>query len=243
MLGKLQSKLLKINIQRGSMSIKLKHAGGNSVSLNPPTSAPTSSEVAFKLPNADGSSGQYMKTDGSGNLAFATVSTPPTYTEYSTQTTSGANSYSITITGDPKVLEVSLFEVRHANAQNIMYRISNSSSETSSAYYDISTYHKNGGSDVCSRGLNQGQGCLVNYDFTGADNLITGKAIFTKVNTGLYTFSGIYNMRFAGGVSNDQYILSSSGHVYYTSAVTQFRLFTSSGGNFTSGTINVRGIA
>ena len=57
------------------MSIKLKHSGGNSVSLNPPTSAPTSSEVAFKLPNADGSSGQYMKTDGSGNLAFATVAT------------------------------------------------------------------------------------------------------------------------------------------------------------------------
>ena len=56
-------------------SIKLKHSGGNSVSLNPPTSAPTSSDVAFKLPNADGSSGQYMKTDGSGNLAFATVAT------------------------------------------------------------------------------------------------------------------------------------------------------------------------
>jgi hypothetical protein len=55
-------------------SIKLKHSGGNSVSLNPPTSAPTSSDVAFKLPNADGSAGQFMKTDGSGALAFATPS-------------------------------------------------------------------------------------------------------------------------------------------------------------------------
>ncbi len=52
-------------------SIKLKHSGGNSVSLNPPTSAPTSSEVAFKLPNADGSAGQFIKTDGSGNLSLA----------------------------------------------------------------------------------------------------------------------------------------------------------------------------
>jgi len=52
-------------------SIKLKHSGGNSVSLNPPTSAPTSSDVAFKLPNADGSARQFMTTDGSGNLAFA----------------------------------------------------------------------------------------------------------------------------------------------------------------------------
>ena len=54
-------------------SLKLKHSGGNSVSLNPPSSAPTSSDVAFKLPNADGSADQYIKTDGSGNLAFASV--------------------------------------------------------------------------------------------------------------------------------------------------------------------------
>ena len=51
-------------------TIKLKHSGGNSVSLNPPTNAPTSSEVAFKLPNADGSADQLLKTDGSGNLSF-----------------------------------------------------------------------------------------------------------------------------------------------------------------------------
>jgi len=55
--------------------ISLKHSGGNVVSLNSPTSAPTSADVAFKLPNADGSAGQFMKTDGSGNLSFATVAT------------------------------------------------------------------------------------------------------------------------------------------------------------------------
>ena len=53
--------------------ISLKHSGGNVVSLNSPTSAPTSADVAFNLPNADGSAGQFMKTDGSGNLAFASV--------------------------------------------------------------------------------------------------------------------------------------------------------------------------
>ena len=50
--------------------ISLKHSGGNVVSLNSPTSAPTSADVAFKLPNTDGSAGQVMKTDGSGNLSF-----------------------------------------------------------------------------------------------------------------------------------------------------------------------------
>ena len=54
-------------------SLRLKHSGGNSVSINPPTSAPTSSEVAFKLPNADGTSGQAIVTDASGNLSFAST--------------------------------------------------------------------------------------------------------------------------------------------------------------------------
>ena len=64
--------------------ISLKHSGGNVVSLNSPTSAPTSADVAFKLPNADGNAGQFMKTDGSGNLAFASVATPvsPLFTNY-----------------------------------------------------------------------------------------------------------------------------------------------------------------
>ena len=60
------------------MSIKLKHSGGNSVSLNPPTSAPTSSDVAFKLPTSDGSAGQVLKTDGSGNLSWVTPGTATT---------------------------------------------------------------------------------------------------------------------------------------------------------------------
>ena len=52
-------------------SLKLKHSGGNAVSLHPPTSAPTSSDVQFKLPTADGSAGQVLTTDGSGNLSWA----------------------------------------------------------------------------------------------------------------------------------------------------------------------------
>jgi len=55
--------------------IKLLHSGGNGVILSAPTSNP-SSDTTFKLPQSDGSAGQYMKTDGSGNLAFATVATP-----------------------------------------------------------------------------------------------------------------------------------------------------------------------
>ena len=59
--------------------ISLKHSGGNVVSLNAPTNAPGAADVAFKLPNADGSAGQFMKTDGSGNLSFGAVSVSQDY--------------------------------------------------------------------------------------------------------------------------------------------------------------------
>ena len=83
--------------------ISLKHSGGNVVSLNSPTSAPTSADVAFKLPNADGSAGQYMKTDGSGNLSFGAVATgvdgitmADQWRTYNTQSISGNTATTVT---------------------------------------------------------------------------------------------------------------------------------------------------
>jgi len=35
---------------------------------------PINSNLTFKLPTADGTSGQYLQTDGAGNLSFSTVS-------------------------------------------------------------------------------------------------------------------------------------------------------------------------
>ena len=79
--------------------ISLKHTSGKVVSLNSPTAEPGANDVAFKLPNADGSAGQYMKTDGSGNLAFATLPTSGKFASYAiiadqkaTNATGGASS-------------------------------------------------------------------------------------------------------------------------------------------------------
>ena len=53
-------------------NLKFVHSGGNSVSLTTPDSNPAANRT-FKLPGADGSSGQAMVTDGSGALSFASV--------------------------------------------------------------------------------------------------------------------------------------------------------------------------
>ena len=47
------------------------HSGGNKVTLSAPDSNP-SSDVNLKLPQADWSNGQFLKTNGSGALSFAT---------------------------------------------------------------------------------------------------------------------------------------------------------------------------
>jgi|9_EtaG_2_1085328.scaffolds.fasta_scaffold27832_3 hypothetical protein len=51
------------------------HSGGNKVTLSAPTSDP-SSNPNFKLPQADGSADQFLKTDGSGALSFANTYGP-----------------------------------------------------------------------------------------------------------------------------------------------------------------------
>ena len=48
------------------------HSGGNKVTLSAPASNP-SSDITFKLPQADGSSNQAMVTNGSGALLFASL--------------------------------------------------------------------------------------------------------------------------------------------------------------------------
>ena len=58
------------------MTIKLMGASSGSVALDAPASTTGAANLEFKLPVADGSDGQYIKTDGSGNLAFATVASP-----------------------------------------------------------------------------------------------------------------------------------------------------------------------
>ena len=56
--------------------IKLNAAsGGGSVSLKAPSTTTSNAAVELQLPIADGTNGQYIKTDGSGNLSFGTVST------------------------------------------------------------------------------------------------------------------------------------------------------------------------
>ena len=57
------------------MTIKLNGSTAGSVSLDAPASTTGNADIAYTLPVADGSNGQFLQTNGSGALTFATVST------------------------------------------------------------------------------------------------------------------------------------------------------------------------
>ena len=54
------------------MTVKLVGSTSGSVSLQAPASTTGGANIEFKLPVADGSANQLLKTDGSGNLGWAT---------------------------------------------------------------------------------------------------------------------------------------------------------------------------
>ena len=70
------------------MTVKLVGSTSGSVSLQAPASTTSGANIEFKLPVADGSAGQYMKTDGSGNLSFAAVADTNDFVKLSTTTIS-----------------------------------------------------------------------------------------------------------------------------------------------------------
>jgi len=65
--------------------IKLKHSGGNSVIIAAPDSNPAS-DVTLKLPQADGSANEFLKTDGSGNLSFGAATDTNDFVKLQTAT-------------------------------------------------------------------------------------------------------------------------------------------------------------
>ena len=162
-------------------SIKLKHSGGNSVSLNPPTSAPTSSDVAFKLPNADGSTGQYMKTDGSGNLSFATVTDPTIGISRTHQTTalSGATNYDVTIPTGCFQVDFSGVNISTSGSGTPVFRVGNSGGIiTSNSYYYTQARFGGNSSGVYENGVS-----VIypgGYFLTGASDVAEIHATFRK---------------------------------------------------------------
>ena len=78
------------------MTLKLNGSSSGSVSIDAPASTTGGADITFKLPVADGSSGQVLQTNASGQLSFVSKPTPT----YGTKTAIGTGHWK-DITGIP----------------------------------------------------------------------------------------------------------------------------------------------
>ena len=78
------------------MTLKLNGSSSGSVSIDAPASTTGGANITFKLPVADGTSGQVLKTDANGQLSFVSLPAPT----YGTKTAIGSTGTK-TVSGIP----------------------------------------------------------------------------------------------------------------------------------------------
>ena len=206
--------------------ISLKHTSGKVVSLNSPTTEPGANDVAFKLPNADGSAGQFMKTDGSGNLSFAAAGGGGKLLQFKYQVkNNGASLTSVTtpleISSDFRttitptsasslIIITAVLFASMPEEQNIGFRMYKSSSTDMSSPSFVQTPST----------LNSSQdGNLNTIAGTRRNDSAVLKVIELAGNTNARTYSPFWAI--TGGVNTSAYLNSYSGGGYFgTSTMT-----------------------
>ena len=217
------------------------HSNGNKVKLTTPDTL--AANKTFKLPGADGSSGQFLKTDGSGALSFATALTGPTAPSWTTVATfdcASANPSALEVTGldNPQVVMFVYHELRHsASSYNLMQIGNDSTGYQASGYFDIGTYREAGGSETSTRGHNQSNWYVLDYNFTNATNLYSGKTVLTRTFN-RWSYETSVDVSYSG--SNTQYEIMWRGHNRnFSSAFNRVKIYNNSGGTYNSGYVTI----
>ena len=185
--------------------ISLKHSGGNVVSLNVPTSAPTSADVAFKLPNQDGSANQLLKTDGSGNLGWATDQGGKIL-----QVVESTSSTAVTTSGgtESDLLTISITPASSSNKVLVFCSFVGEVTHNTNALAWIRVYR---GTASGTKIINLGEG---NYTADSGYVTMSGQKLDSPSTTSAQTYT-MTIARLSGGTTS----VSSNGNPYYLHAL------------------------
>jgi len=220
--------------------LKLKHSGGNSVSLNPPTSAPTSSDVAFKLPNADGTAGQVLKTDASGNLGWTSNNS---MTLLSNTSLSSSGSVIANVTGldlsDYKILYGQMYGIARSGGGDIGDVPMRFNGSSSNIYKYVMNRMDNAGNHSVI-GHNSQNGFYYNMTGVAGYSSTINFAHFTLhlPNSGTRK---TFNMNAGGELNGSAIVLLTNGFWDNTSAVTSLEVQCSVS-DINAGTLKLYGV-
>ncbi len=194
--------------------LNLTHSNGNKVKLTTPDTLAASK--TFKLPGADGSSGDFLKTDGSGALSFTTALSWIEHADFDFASTA---SNAITTTGIPstaRMVKINFFRIKHSATQVPYLRIGSSSGMHATGYTDIGTWRQDTNSSATiSRGIRQTVGWApLHWDFNNSNNRYSGQIELNRIGSTRWTYFSNLDVGYPSGAGNQnvQYINHMHGH-------------------------------
>ena len=208
------------------MSLRLNGSTSGYVELDAPAVAGSNTLV---LPNGNGTSGQYLQTNGSGTLSWQTVTDTNTFGFTSlgeTATTSGSGS---TVTGIPStatevIIIMSDISCSNSTAPHILLQLGDGSIDTGNNYRWAFSY---GGTYQATGG--QPHIRLINTGATGAGNVYSG---IIRIIPGTSNIQGTFTTHYHGASPN-------IGTFKYTGGTTLDRVSLSSASTFDAGKYEV----
>jgi len=211
------------------MALRLNGATSGFVELNAPDAAGSNT---LTLPNGNGTSGQYLQTNGSGGLSWQTVAESAEWTDGTSQSTSGSNE--VLFTGLPtnvKEVVVTLMGVSWTTGSNLQFQLGTSSGLV-------------GGSDYLHSYAYLSTGATVNAGRTGSNAFVLG--VWTSENhsvRGAIRFTNttgndwVANGQFSSSMDNTMVVIS--GGLPLGGTLERISINNRGGNNFDAGTVNI----
>ena len=225
-------------------------SGGGTTSIKAPASTTGNADIVLKLPVADGSANQVLKTDGSGQLSFGAVTDNNTWVKLSS-TTISSNVSDVTFTNSItgafdtyKMYAIVFTQLQPTNdGVELRMRIQEGGSTDTSNNYRARVFSSDGN---ISNNLNRDHFRLCK-DALG--NATSGSAVLEDTNGIIYMTNFVANREFRyygfhmfGNSSQDRNFDNFGGGFASTNATTGIVILPESG-SWASGTLALYGIA
>tara|TARA_B100000131_G_scaffold209656_1_gene201607 strand:+ start:118 stop:771 length:654 start_codon:yes stop_codon:yes gene_type:complete len=212
------------------MTLKLNGSSSGSVSIDAPASTTSGADITFKLPVADGTSGQVLSTDGSGNLSWVTRAE----WVYGTPTSVGtSNTYTVTgIPSNARRIVVTIDGISPNGSSGLKAKVGNSSGILSSGYNANGGYFYQSGQ--ASTHLTSAF-AFDNGDFVNTANVWFGVWELYNVKDHIWTM----HSRMNAGLNSNSFLFG-DGRIDTSSALDRLQLYTADSSiNFDGGFVTV----
>ncbi len=168
------------------MSLRLNGSTSGYVELDAPAAAGSNTLV---LPDGNGTSGQYLQTDGSGTLSWQTVATSNITYSTAQSTTSGTSPIQFTdVPTGVKKITIIFDDVGTATSGNIVnVQLSTSASYVITGYVSTSTRTQHGSTSV-SQNITDG---FIIGQLDNTSKALTGHAVLHNVSGNRWILSGV----------------------------------------------------